>query len=112
MCPRSSALSTMGREPPTYDPCDPVAGLFPQARSHTGNSGTHTSSRFGVARFYVRNALLRLTIPYELMKIEYVYPPDFIVRFPTNPGPVTSGRTVRTRAEAPRQVEETNSLAS
>jgi len=36
----------------------------------------------GVAQFYGRNDHLGLAIPYEFMKIEHVYYPDFIVRLP------------------------------
>ncbi len=36
----------------------------------------------GAASFYVRNDHLGLAIPYEFMKIEHVYYPDFIVRLP------------------------------
>lgn len=36
----------------------------------------------GAASFYVRNDHLGLVIPYEFMKIEHVYHPDFIVRLP------------------------------
>jgi type III restriction enzyme len=40
----------------------------------------------GVVRFYARNEGMGLTIPYEFLRVDHAYEPDFLVRLATPEG--------------------------